>query len=68
MSQALKCEDCALCSDPEILNEVHYLKNESYCSTRIVSRCLATPHKYIIGCVCADMYCAYKEKEVKTDD
>ena len=57
-----KCDNCALCSDPEILNEFHYLKNESYCTTRIVCRCLATPHKYIIGSVVAQTHCKYKER------
>lgn len=56
----MNCENCPLCSDPEILNEVHYFKDKSYCTTRIIQRCLATEHKYIVGCVVAKMYCKYK--------
>lgn len=58
----MKCEDCVLCSNPEILNELHCMKEGSYYTTRIVSRCLASPHKYIIGSVCAKQYCKYKNE------
>lgn len=61
-----KCNGCPFCSDPEILVEPHYLKNESYISTRIISRCLATKHKYIIGCVMAEVGCKRKKEGEKT--
>lgn len=57
-----KCNGCPFCSDPEILVQPHYLKNESYMETRIITRCLATEHKYITGCVCADQYCKRKKE------
>lgn len=57
-----KCDGCSFCSDPEILVEPHYLKDKSYISTRIVSRCLATKHRYIIGCVMAEEGCKRKRE------
>lgn len=55
-----KCDGCPFCSDPEILIEPHYLKDKSYTSSRIISRCLATEHKFIIGSTVAEMYCKRK--------
>ena len=53
----MNCFDCPLCSDPEILTEFHYMKDKTYATTRIVNRCLASPHKYIIGSVVSKCYC-----------
>lgn len=60
-----KCDGCSFCSDPEILAETHYLKDKSYTSVKIISRCLATEHKYIIGCVMAEMNCKRNKKMKK---
>lgn len=61
-----KCDGCPFCSDPEILMEPHYLKDMSYTSIRIISRCLATEHKRIIGCVLAEMECIRNQIEKST--
>lgn len=66
MTDADKCDGCSFCSGPEILTEPHYLKDKSYTSVRIISRCLATEHKFIIGSVVAEMYC--KRKAVQKND
>ena len=58
----MKCDNCVYLSAPEMIIQNHYLKDRTYCETRIVSRCLATPHKYVIGCVCCEQYCVKKEK------
>lgn len=55
-----KCNNCIYCGNPEILIKPHYLKEKSYTETRIIQRCSAS--NYIIGCVCAEMYCKRKEQ------
>lgn len=62
-----KCDGCPFCSDPEILIEPHYLKDKSYTSARIISRCLATEHKHIIGSVVAKMDCKRNKETTKND-